>query len=54
MWVKPGLVVATTVRDVVIAVMDVVKTGMDIAGGGEIFGVINFCSKDWSKCVQKH
>ena len=45
------MVVATTVRDAVTAVMDVAKAGMDVAGGGEIFDCINFCSKEQSKCV---
>ena len=45
------LVVATAVRDVVTAVMDVNAAGMDAAGGGELFGFINFCSKERSECV---
>ena len=45
------MVVATTARDVVTAAMDVVAPGMDVEGGGEIFGHINFCSKERSKCV---
>ena len=49
---KPVLVVVTAVRgDVMAAVMDIVAAGMDVADGGEILGVINFCSKDRSKCV---
>ena len=38
------MVAATAVRDVVAAGMDAVAAGIDIAGGGEIFDVINFCS----------
>ena len=48
---KPVSVVATVVRDVVTAVMDAVTAGMDVAGGDGIFGFINFCSKERSKCV---
>ena len=33
------------------AVVDVAAAGMDVAGGGEIVGCINFCSKERSKCV---
>ncbi len=43
------MAVATTVRDGVNAVMDAVAAGIDIADGGEIFGCINFCSKERSK-----
>ena len=45
-WEKPVLVVATAVMDVMTAIMDVVAAGIDVACGGEIFGFINFCSKE--------